>query len=228
MEAPVDAVVSYPKGRVSGIVLSAEDMEPLPGASLLVKGSDSGMVADMDGRFAFVTDKQEPSAVIASYVGMETKEYQLAGGVENRLVMQPDPTSLNEVVLIGYDADKSMARAGAVQRVRLDQEELKLDQEEITHSGAEPEGGLQAYKMYIEEQIRFPAGDTLSNREVVVLKFRVGRDGTISDIQPLRSPGISFTEEAVRLLQEGPAWKPARDGNGFTDDVVRMRIVFKR
>ena len=82
--------------------------------------------------------------------------------------------------------------------------------------------------MYIEEQIRFPAGDSLSKREVVVLKFNVARDGSISKIQPLRSPGMEFTEEAIRLLEEGPVWNPARNESGDTEDVVRMRIVFKR
>ena len=211
----------YITGKVSGIVVSSEDMEPLPGASIMVKGSDSGMVADMTGRFAFVADQEKHTTVIASYVGMKTGEYQLAGDTENQVVMQPDMATLNEVVLIGYDADKETYATGAVQTV-------KLDKEESVYSGAEPEGGLEAYKMYIEEQIRFPAGYTNSKREVVVLKFNVALDGSISQILTLRSPGDPYTEEAIRLLNEGPSWNPAKDENGATDDVVRMRIVFKR
>ncbi len=198
-----EAPSSYSTKRVSGVVLSSEDMEPLPGASLMVKGSDSGMVADMDGRFALETDPQDQTTVIASYVGMETEEFQLAGGSENRVVMQPDLATLDEVVVIGSEADNN-------------------------YSGAEPEGGLETYKMYIEEQIRFPAGDTISKREVVVLKFNVESDGSISRINTLRSPGDSFTEEAIRLLNDGPSWNPAKNENGPTDDVVRMRIVFRK
>ncbi len=207
--------------RVSGIVISSEDMEPLPGASILVKGSDSGMVADMEGRFSLVTDQQAQTTVIASYVGMETEEYRLDGGEENRVVMKPDMATLDEVVVIGYESDKSVFPAGAVQAV-------KLKQEETTYRGAEPEGGLQAYKMYIEEHIRFPSGVSTSNREIVVLKFKVELDGSISQVLPLRSPGAPFTEEAIRLLNEGPSWKPAMNENGTTDAAVRMRIVFKK
>ena len=76
--------------------------------------------------------------------------------------------------------------------------------------------------------IRFPAGDTLSKREVVVLTFNVKSDGSLSGIHTLRSPGEAFTEEAVRLLEEGPLWNPAQGENGATDDEVRMRIVFKK
>jgi hypothetical protein len=216
-----EAPSAYTTGQVSGIVVSSEDMEPLPGASITVKGSDSGMVADMEGRFSLVTDQQAQTTVIASYVGMETDEYQLAGGTENRVVMQPDMATLNEVVVIGYDADKETYATGAVQTVKLDKEESK-------YSGAEPEEGLEAYRMYIVEQIRFPAGDTISKREVVVLKFNVALDGSISQITTLRSPGDPFTEEAIRLLNEGPSWNPAKNESGATDDVVRMRIVFKR
>ena len=211
----------YITGKVSGIVVSSEDMEPLPGASIMVKGRDAGMVADMEGRFAFVADQEEQTTVIASYVGMKTEEYQLAGDTENQVVMQPDMATLNEVVLIGYDVDKETYATGAVQTV-------KLDKEVTVYSGAEPEGGLEAYKMYIEEQIRFPAGYTNSKREVVILKFNVALDGSISQIHTLRSPGDPYTEEAIRLLNEGPSWNPAQDENGATDDVVRMRIVFKR
>ena len=216
-----EAPSAYTSGQVSGIVVSSEDMEPLPGASITVKGSDSGMVTDIEGRFSLVTDQQAQTTVIASYIGMETEEYQLSGGTENRVVMQPDVTALNEVVVLGYDADKETYTTGAVQTVDLDKEDNK-------YSGAEPEGGLEAYKMYIEEQIRFPAGDSISNREVVVLKFNVGSDGSISQIRTLRSPGSSFTEEALRLLNEGPSWNPAINESGATEDVVRMRIVFKR
>jgi len=212
---------AYLSERVGGIVLSSEDMEPLPGASLMVKGSNTGTVADMEGRFSLVTDQQRPATVIASYVGMETGEYQLAGNTENRVVMQPDLATLNEVVVIGYDADKSSYATGAVQTIKLDKEESK-------YSGAEPEGGLEAYKKYIEEQIQFPAGYTDSKREVVVLKFNVALDGSISRIITLRSPGEPYTEETIRLLNEGPSWKPAKDESGATEDVVRMRIVFKR
>ena len=136
--------------------------------------------------------------------------------------MQPDMATLNEVVILEYAAEKEAYPTAAVQKVQLDKEES------IYYSGPEPEGGLEAFKMYIEEQIRFPAGDTSSKREVVVLKFSVMVDGTISNFQTLRSPGDAFKEEAIRLLQEGPLWKPARDESGITGDEVRMRIVFKR
>jgi hypothetical protein len=216
-----DAGVEAQGRRVSGIVISAENQEPLPGASILVKGIDSGLVADTDGRFTLVADPQTPPTVIASYVGMEPGEYKLDENKENRLVLQPNPNMLNEVVVMDSEDLDRLLDTGAVQNI-------SADNQIYTYQGAEPEGGLEAFKMYIEEQIRFPAGDTVNQRGVVVLKFNVSSDGILSGIQTLRSTGEPFTREAIRLLQQGPSWKPARDENGTTDDVVRMRIVFKK
>jgi FtsZ-interacting cell division protein ZipA len=218
---PPDAETRAQGRRVSGIVISAENQEPLPGASILVKGTDSGIVAGMDGRFTVTADPQTPPTVIASFVGMEPGEYRLDENKENQLVLQPDPKMLNEVVVMDSEDLDRLLGAGTDQNI-------SADNQIYTYQGAEPEGGLDAFKMYIEEQIRFPAGDTLNPRGVVVLKFNISGDGTISGIQTLRSTGEPFTREAVRLLQQGPAWKPARDENGTTDDVVRMRIVFKK
>jgi outer membrane biosynthesis protein TonB len=211
----------YATERVSGIVVSSEDMEPVHGATIMIKGSNTGLVTDMEGRFSIDTDQQSETTVVASFIGMETTEYQLTGDKENQVVLQPDMASFDEVVVIGYGVEKEAYATGAVQKVQI-------DKEEVTYSGAEPEGGLEAFKMYIEQNIRFPAGDTISQRGVVVLKLSVARDGTISQIQTLSSPGDPFTEEAIRLLKEGPAWSPAQNENGTTDDVVRMRIVFKK
>jgi hypothetical protein len=215
-------VPSY-TSQVSGVVVSAEDMEPLPDASLLVKGSSSDYVTDMQGRFTLPSGEETTTTIIASYVGMVTDEYQLAGGEDNRVVMQPDLATLNEVVVVGYEPPGETYPTSAVQRVKMEQQE-----DYATKSVAEPAAGYEAFKMYMEENIRFPAGDTISKREVVVLKFTVTPDGNISNIKSLRSPGDEFTEEAIRLLKEGPRWKPALGENGPTHDVVRMRIVFKK
>lgn len=210
-------------GRVSGVVISAEDMDPLPGASIYVKGTESDIVTDMQGRFTIPVSEKQQATVVASYVGMVTDEYQLASGEENRLVMQPDMAALNEIVVVGYGVRQDVNPTGAVQRVQVAE---KSDY--TVYTGAEPEGGIPAYKMYMEKNIRFPAGDTLSKRAVVILSFRVDIDGSLGDIQILRSPGDDFSDEAMRLVEEGPHWNPARDENGATDDEVRMRLVFKR
>jgi TonB family protein len=61
----------------------------------------------------------------------------------------------------------------------------------------------------------------------VVLSFTVTLNGNLANIKVVRSPGKSFSDEAIRLLQSGPGWKPASENGAIIEDEVRVRIVFK-
>ena len=87
---------------------------------------------------------------------------------------------------------------------------------------------LFAAKAYIEEHIRFPPDDSTTQRGVVILRFTVSQTGNIEDVSALRSPGDSFTQEAKRLLLEGPGWLPASSNQQNREDAVRLRIIFKK
>ena len=74
----------------------------------------------------------------------------------------------------------------------------------------------------------FPEGYTPGKREIVVLKFTLRSNGTITDINSLKSPGESYSQEAVRLIQEGPRWTPAEVNSKPVDEQIRIRIVFRK
>ncbi|MCK4747089.1 MAG: hypothetical protein KAT15_08645, partial [Bacteroidales bacterium] len=130
-------------------------------------------------------------------------------GEELDQVMEPDMASMDEVVVVGYPD-------GSVKEY------------DESATVAEPATGYNAFKQYIEDNIRFPDSETATTRAVVILKFIIAANGEIMDIRPLRSPGQDFTDEAIRLLIEGPTWNPASDTSGTTDEEVRLRIVFKK
>ncbi len=221
--APAPASEPAPKssGQVSGVVISSEDMEPLPGASVFIRGTSSGTVADMDGRFTLPADDSR-TTVVASFIGMETEEYQLRTGGDNRLVMQPDPVTLDELVVIDY------SREDDERNLSSSTKGIKTEEAPPSYSSAEPIGGYKPFRDYVEENIVFPEGYTPGERELVILTFTVTSSGSISNIEPLRSPGEPFTREATRLLQQGPEWSSARVNGDPIDEQVRMRIVFKR
>jgi len=97
-----------------------------------------------------------------------------------------------------------------------------------SYSAAEPPEGYKAYRDYVEENMIFPEGYIPGEREIVVLKFTLTSNASISDIIPLRSPGDDYTEEAIRLLLQGPKWKSAILNGVQVDEQVRIRIVFKK
>lgn len=210
-------------GRVSGIVISAEDQGPIPGAVVMNRDQESGVFTDLEGRFGIPVEEDSQATIIASFVGMETQEYQVADGAEVELVLQADAASLNEVLVLGYVSESADLPTGS--SFELDQVAEKRGAE---YSVAEPSIGFKDYKQYMEDNILFPQEEPETKKEVVVLKFTVTRAGAITDVLVLRSPGVSFTEEATRLLMDGPAWNPASNEQGTKDESVRMRIVFKR
>jgi len=85
-------------GMVSGIV--SGDMGPLPGASILIKGTTIGTETDFDGRYT-ITLPNETSILTFSYIGMETKDILATNSIHN-VVLQGSGDVLEEVVITAY------------------------------------------------------------------------------------------------------------------------------
>jgi outer membrane biosynthesis protein TonB len=95
------------------------------------------------------------------------------------------------------------------------------------YTPAQPNKGQENFDKYIEENIRKPAVATSGQMEVVALSFIVKSIGKLDSIKIISSPGKTFSDEAIRLIKEGPEWKPAEQNNIKIDDEVRIRIIFK-
>ncbi|MDP4226252.1 MAG: SusC/RagA family TonB-linked outer membrane protein [Bacteroidota bacterium] len=96
--------------QISGTVTGAEDKLPVPGVSVVVKGTTVGAVTDMDGKYTLKVPATAKTLVF-SYVGMKTKEAAINGQSEINVVLESSATTLNEVVVtaIGIKrAEKSL------------------------------------------------------------------------------------------------------------------------
>jgi TonB family protein len=71
--------------------------------------------------------------------------------------------------------------------------------------------------------------DTISpgQTEIVVVNFVVRSDGSIDNLIVLSSPAKAFSDEAIRLIRSGPAWKPAEKNGIIIEDSVRISIAFR-
>lgn len=83
---------------VTGVVIGAEDNEPIIGASVLVKGTTIGTVTDMDGRFKIPDVPTDAKFLHVSFVGMVTQEVPIKSGTIN-VVLKGDTRLLDEVVV---------------------------------------------------------------------------------------------------------------------------------
>lgn len=213
---------AWPEQYISGVVLSAEDSLPLPGASIVFKGSKTGVVTDFDGKFRLNIPDNQENTLIASFVGMKTLEVKPDSTKEMEVLLEPDLLALDEVVVTGYGTRKRIAVAGASQTISYD--ELIMDSD---FRSARPVQGSREFTNYINSNARFPESTDLK-RAVVVLSFYVDATGRPKNISVLRSPGTEFSNEAIRLLNEGPDWTPATLRDEIIEVVSQIRIVLKK
>ena len=101
---------------VSGQVLSVDDNTPIPGVSVVLKGSRSGTNTDADGKFKI--DVPDNAAVLVfSSVGFVTQEIPVGGKSEITISLASDMKNLSEVVVVGYGTQKKSQLTGAISSV---------------------------------------------------------------------------------------------------------------
>ena len=117
----VKAAVAQQTIKVKGQVVD-QTGEPLIGATVRVKGAQSGSVADLDGNFEI--DAASNATLVVSYVGYKDREIAVRGrAVIEQIQMESDDNVLEQVVVIGYGTQKKADLTGAVSVVNA--EELK-------------------------------------------------------------------------------------------------------
>lgn len=101
--------------RVSGSVLSADDGEPIIGATIRVVGTSVGAISDADGKFS-LSAPQSAKKLEVSYVGYQTQTVNIKPNVT--IHMQPGETTLDEFVVLGYGSAKKLGTiSGSVKTV---------------------------------------------------------------------------------------------------------------
>ncbi|MTI21141.1 TonB-dependent receptor [Fulvivirga sp. RKSG066] len=86
---------------VSGKVTSVEDGSTLPGVNVVVKGTTTGTVTDIDGNYK-LTVPSSASTLVFSFIGLATEEIEIGTRSVIDVAMSPDVQQLSEVVVVGY------------------------------------------------------------------------------------------------------------------------------
>ncbi|WP_321826737.1 SusC/RagA family TonB-linked outer membrane protein [Maribacter dokdonensis] len=102
------------QSSVTGTVADTQGM-PIPGASIVVKGTSNGTVTDFDGNFSIVVD--DGNVLSVSYLGYKPVEVTYSGQSNIQITMEEDTAQLDEVVVIGYGSVKKSDLTGAVTSV---------------------------------------------------------------------------------------------------------------
>jgi len=103
---------------VSGVVTDAGDGSPLVGVSVLVKGSSTGTITDMNGKYNLKA--AQGSTLVFSYIGMEKQQVVVKSNVVN-VKLTSDSKMLNEVVAVGYGSLRKKDISGSVASVNREE-----------------------------------------------------------------------------------------------------------
>lgn len=200
--------------RVTGVVLSEEDNEPVIGASVLVKGTSIGTTTNINGEFSLTNVPSSATTLQITYIGLQLKEVAIAPNL--RILMKPDAQLLDEVVVVvAYGTAKKTSLTGAISSVNAETiEKRPVSSVTSVLEGAAP--GIQVNNTFGEPgsdpTIRIRGFGTVngSNSPLVVLNG-VPFGGNISDLNP-------NDIESLTVLKDGTS--AALYGNRAANGVI--------
>ena len=99
------------QATITGTVLSADDQAPLPGVSIVIKGTQVGTVTDAGGKYSLSTTTDSPILVF-SFIGYKTTEVETAGRTVIDLALEHDVTQLEEVVVTSFGIEQEKRSLG--------------------------------------------------------------------------------------------------------------------
>ncbi|MEL1242719.1 TonB-dependent receptor [Flavobacterium sp. DGU11] len=102
---------------ITGTVSDANG--PLPGADIIVKGTTTSTMTDIDGKYS-ISNLGSNAVLVFNYVGYIPQEVAVSGDSTVNIVLVEDTQSLNEVVLTGYVGQRKNAITGAVGQVNVE------------------------------------------------------------------------------------------------------------
>ena len=105
---------------ISGKVTDSKSGASLPGVNVLAKGTSTGAVTDVDGKYR-LTVSDDISTLVFSYIGFLSIEIPINGRSMIDVALEEDVQSLEEVVVIGYGTQKRSDLTGAVGSVDVDE-----------------------------------------------------------------------------------------------------------
>jgi TonB-linked SusC/RagA family outer membrane protein len=104
--------------QVKGTVTASEDGSPVPGAYVMIKGSQAGVATNADGTYTISVPAD--ATLVFSSIGMKSKEVPVGGSSVLDVVLDTDIIGMEEVIVVGYTSVRKEANTGAVNVVKTD------------------------------------------------------------------------------------------------------------
>lgn len=203
--------------NVSGIVTDNQG-EPIPGATVVIEGSTTGTVTDIDGKFSL--DVPEGKVLLISFIGYETQRINPGNQTNLSITLVEDATSLDEVVVVGYGVQEKVNLTGAISTVDFGDE---LTNRPLTNA-SQALGGT-ASGVWVSQnsgkpgsdgaQIRVRGWGTLNNSNPLIIID--GVEGSFNQLNPNDIENISVLKDAASAAIYG-----SKAANGVVLVTTRM------
>lgn len=182
---------------VTGVI--SDSAGPLPGVSVIEKGTSNGTVSDFNGEYSLKVTNTD-AVLVFSYVGYKTQEVSLDGRTSLDVSMSEDVSELDELVVVGYKSQKESTITGAISSVDVE----KLESRRVSEVTQALQG--QVAGVNITQSTGAPGDE---------IEVRIRGNGTIGNNNPLYiidgipSREISFLNpsdiESMTVLKDAAA-----------------------
>jgi len=187
-----------------------EQKEPAPGAALTGL-ADSGMKIVFEKEIKPVVHEADKTddAVVLDEMVIADKQLKAKGIEEGR-----------PAAVTAAEKETSKKVAGVKEVVAQQVPVIELSGE------AKPQPGYDEYREYLAEKQVYPQALKHMGRVTVSLELVIQADGRLGEIRVLESPAKAFSDEATRLVREGPDWLPAFKDGKAVRDTVKLELIF--
>jgi TonB-linked SusC/RagA family outer membrane protein len=108
---------SFAQQTITGTVLGLPEKEPLPGVSILIKGTSQGTVTNTDGTYNLAVPSSN-AVLVFTFVGYLTEEIQVGNQSTINISLSADVTQLGEVVVVGYGTQLKTQVTGSIATIK--------------------------------------------------------------------------------------------------------------
>ena len=197
--------LSFAQSQVRGHIVSADDGQPVAGASVVVEGTSIGTYADFEGNFVLNNLPKNAQWIVVGFVGMKETRMEISPNME--ITLFPDQNTLNETVVVAYGTQSRQSITGSVAQIDNEKIELRTGTS-VTGAleGAAP--GIQVNNTYGEPgsapsiRIRGFGSINGSNSPLYVVDGVIF-DGNISEINSADIASISVLKDAASAALYG-------------------------
>lgn len=246
----ISVVPSENTVRVEGTVVDNASGKPIIGASVIIRNTTTGTLSDENGKFTLEAPKG--SVIVISFIGLQSCSLVVSPAegtsvMKAKIKMLEETTQTDEIVVVGYEKPEPESASqvkwykaeevvknekNGSESAQQPQTSVKNNTEEQVFTVVEemPEypGGMSEFMKFIAQNIKYPA-DALQGKVEgrVIARFVVCKDGSISDIEIMRSVSPSLDAEAVRVLKLMPKWKPGRQRGRAVPVKFTVPVTFR-